>query len=510
MKTDWKDAIFARRKIRLENNDDGTVTPVDETEYTQEGDAFGANELNEIGEEINEIKKSVSDGKILVAAAITAKRVAAAATDSFATLANKINQIVLGSGNAVKADVLKGKTFTNNDGIEYTGTMEDKSGTTQSASASLDSGNSRVQLTIPATGKYSTASKLYATYTTILDLIGLTAAKIAIGNTILGRAGTYKGLGNAGAGDVLAGKTFSTANLSNSTGTLADKSGTTQSASGSLDSGNKRVQLTVPAAGKYSTTSKLYIAYATLANLIGLTAAKLWPGNTVLGIASNKVAMGGQTITPSKSQQTVSCNGKAMTGDVVVNAIPNIKGAITSCVSAVWATGGDGNGLFTRLSRGYYDNNAQSGYPEILVEQTTLRNALGITEDVIVKGNTIAGLAGSTRAFRQFTGHVTPTAAYKSFQDIEGTTRRSYYLDLDLGFYPMAIQAVKNDGNGVNYYFATGDQYNLCIVDMNNRKPIWFNYEEANICWNSTHIYLPTIIRSTAEWDVNIVGVALN
>lgn len=54
MKTDWKDAIFMQKKIRLTENDDGTVTPTDETEYTQEGDAFGANELNAMGEEFNQ------------------------------------------------------------------------------------------------------------------------------------------------------------------------------------------------------------------------------------------------------------------------------------------------------------------------------------------------------------------------------------------------------------------------------------------------------------------------
>ena len=53
MKTDWKDAIFTQRKIRLTENDDGTVTPADETEYTQEGDAFGAKELIEMCEEFN-------------------------------------------------------------------------------------------------------------------------------------------------------------------------------------------------------------------------------------------------------------------------------------------------------------------------------------------------------------------------------------------------------------------------------------------------------------------------
>ena len=123
MKTDWKDDIFTRRKLRLEQNDDGTVTPVDETVYTQQGDAFGAKELNEIGEEINEVKKSVSDGKAEIAAAITLKRVTTAASATFHTMAENIKKIVLGSGNAQPADVRKGKTFTNDEGIEKAGTL---------------------------------------------------------------------------------------------------------------------------------------------------------------------------------------------------------------------------------------------------------------------------------------------------------------------------------------------------------------------------------------------------
>jgi len=90
LKTDWKDDIFTQRKIRLTENSDGTVTPEDATEYTQRGDSFGAKELNEIGTEINEVKKSVSDGKAEIAAAITLKRVATAATATFHQMAENI------------------------------------------------------------------------------------------------------------------------------------------------------------------------------------------------------------------------------------------------------------------------------------------------------------------------------------------------------------------------------------------------------------------------------------
>ena len=141
MKTDWKDDIFTQRKIRLTENSDGTVTPEDATEYTQRGDSFGAKELNEIGTEINEVKKSVSDGKALVAAAITAKRVATAATATFKEMAENIKKIVLGSGNAQPADVRKGKTFTNDEGIEKAGTMPEYISGTKGISCGLnDSG----------------------------------------------------------------------------------------------------------------------------------------------------------------------------------------------------------------------------------------------------------------------------------------------------------------------------------------------------------------------------------
>lgn len=55
MKTTWKDDIFeGDRKYQMIKNDDDTVSFVDVTEYTQEGDAFGAKELNSIAAELND------------------------------------------------------------------------------------------------------------------------------------------------------------------------------------------------------------------------------------------------------------------------------------------------------------------------------------------------------------------------------------------------------------------------------------------------------------------------
>lgn len=82
----------------------------------------GASSTN-VQDVIDECFQSVSSGKSLVASAITDKKVPTDATATFAQMAANIMKIVLGSGNATAGDVLAGKTFTNNDGVEYEGTM---------------------------------------------------------------------------------------------------------------------------------------------------------------------------------------------------------------------------------------------------------------------------------------------------------------------------------------------------------------------------------------------------
>lgn len=54
LKTDYKDAMFdGQRRYRLIQNEDGTYSLPDETKYTQEGDRFGANDINATNEVIN-------------------------------------------------------------------------------------------------------------------------------------------------------------------------------------------------------------------------------------------------------------------------------------------------------------------------------------------------------------------------------------------------------------------------------------------------------------------------
>ena len=97
---------------------------------------------------------------------------------------------------ATSANVLTGQKYVGSDTNDEIGigTMADKSGTTQEATATLDTANSRVQLTVPVTGKYDNAAKLYAAYSTLASLLGVEAAKMLTTETILGVQGSIPSL----------------------------------------------------------------------------------------------------------------------------------------------------------------------------------------------------------------------------------------------------------------------------------------------------------------------------
>lgn len=64
LKTDYKDDVLdvtqnEKRKYRIINNDDGSVSLEDVTVYLQNGDSFGANEINEINQKVNETAGNV-------------------------------------------------------------------------------------------------------------------------------------------------------------------------------------------------------------------------------------------------------------------------------------------------------------------------------------------------------------------------------------------------------------------------------------------------------------------
>ncbi len=203
-------------------------------------------QIDSMSEKVDQCFTSASNGKAAIASAITGKGVNTASDATFATMAANIGNIKTSprlqaknvalstaaqtikpdtgydglsqvsvpavSGNAGTGDVLANKTFSSGSaGISKTGTLADKTGTTDySAEASIDVTNKRIKLKVPATGKYGVGNYLYAAYATIANLIGLTAAKLVKGNTILGITGNNNNMDTSGAdaaaGDILSGK----------------------------------------------------------------------------------------------------------------------------------------------------------------------------------------------------------------------------------------------------------------------------------------------------------------
>lgn len=62
LREDYKDDIFAgARKYKMITNTDGTVSFVDMTDYTQEGDVLGAEDVNNITRKVNENAENLKD-----------------------------------------------------------------------------------------------------------------------------------------------------------------------------------------------------------------------------------------------------------------------------------------------------------------------------------------------------------------------------------------------------------------------------------------------------------------
>lgn len=87
-------------------------------------------------------------------------------------------------------------------GVKLTGTMKDKSGTTQhTAGASSAAISTGIRLAIPEAGYYSTSNRIFYSNANLANAIGLTADKLLKGNTVIGVEGTAE-TGGGGGGDI--------------------------------------------------------------------------------------------------------------------------------------------------------------------------------------------------------------------------------------------------------------------------------------------------------------------
>lgn len=122
-------------------------------------------------------------------------------------------------------------------------------------------------------------------------------------------------------------------------------------------------------------------------------------------VSNSTPTMGGQTITPTSSTQTVSCSGKYMTGNIVINAANIFKtqsGSVTASSSKI---------SFTKQAGGtasaYYWELSLSGWRNVVGVSWTSTDVGGYAQNGFAQL-----LSTSPSVSTNFTGNITVTATY--------------------------------------------------------------------------------------------------
>ena len=186
---------------------------------------------------------------------------------------------------------------------------------------------------------------------------GITADKIANGQVVLGMTGTYKGLGNATAAQVLSGYSFSTAALSNASGSMPDRGawGSTLAINGSV---------TIPA-GYHNGSGRITQSIAT---------------------------KGATTITPRSAQQTAVSAGTYCSGNIIVAGNGNfVAGNIKKGVN-IWGVVGTFEG-YVPTATDLYNRGANPanfyGSERVWFDSNQIRMSVGDRKTEYLYGRTV-------------------------------------------------------------------------------------------------------------------------
>ncbi len=204
MNPNWDKVDEKLKEFEEENENIGDLSQLQTTEKSN------------IVNSINEVFQSVSDGKTLVAGAITDKGVNTSPTDTFQTMADNIEDIEtdpsIGTTDAVAGDILSGKKVVSQGNL-LTGTMPNRGAVNQNLTTEGQG------YTIPA-GYHNGLGKVKAAIT------GLMANVIKAGATVGGVLGTFTADATAITADILSGYT-AYANGNKITGTIPSKTAQT-------------------------------------------------------------------------------------------------------------------------------------------------------------------------------------------------------------------------------------------------------------------------------------------
>ena len=259
-------------------------------------------QVNGVSTRVEECFTSVSNGKKAVANAITGKGISTAEDAEFATMAENIGK------------------------IKSTPKL-------QSKSATLDTGTTSVTMK-PDTG-YDGLNQ--ATAKIVLQEKSVTLGTSAQNITpdsgkLLSKVSVPAVPGNAALTNVLAGKTFSSATAGvGKTGTMANKAGTTVKAS-AVTQDDDNTYLTLPAAGYYDTTSKVYTENSNLGDDAGIIEHSSGGAmSTRVNVSKSYTASGKEHIIAIAIGGGTNAQSTALTLNNVAQTPKNKSG-----ISAIW------------------------------------------------------------------------------------------------------------------------------------------------------------------------------
>lgn len=205
--------------------------------------------------------------------------------------------------------------------------------------------------------------------------------------------GTLELTGTTTAAHVLSGDTFYNTNAkSKLTGTLANKSAQTTAQSTSMSGSN--IYTRIPQGAYITNASSGYPEIAATAPSVAsagaLTAAKMLYGQTAFGLTGTATSDGTMTA------------ARTLSGDIGYSKGSKITGTMPNRGQAQYG-GGFGSGTdyyaINAIPEGAYFSNGASWAPEARVSKDVLRNALGITANKIIEGQSIADVAGTVKDY---------------------------------------------------------------------------------------------------------------
>lgn len=282
-----------------------------------------------IKDTLEELKKSVSDGKTLVAAAITRKRINTAADATFQQMANNIDKIALGWGNAQEWQVLENVVFANVDGIERIGTMPNQSREALARSP-IALGFHPHGNTWSETGGINTFLRAPKGYYDGDTWLGIACPNLKASNLLSGvqigtdsvvMVGTATDDANAGTNDILEGKSGYVKGQKITGGITSHARN--PSAVRYIRNNNNRIEIAVDW-GFYECYwddgSYEYLTYEQIAQTIGLSSAVLRAGYNICGVQGDAYVVWTGDATAAASHilygRTAWVNGQKITGEM--------------------------------------------------------------------------------------------------------------------------------------------------------------------------------------------------